>query len=63
VEDPVKSEDPELLIQLVFVALVGGDFDHRGDLYRGVRAGGNVMPGMEAAGLNDRHGGIWSSSE
>ena len=49
VEHAVEPEDAELLVELVLVALVGGDLDDRGDLGRRVGAGRDVVPGMEAA--------------
>src|SRR5688572_28286722 len=54
-ENPVEPEDAELLIELVFVALVGGDLDYGRDRCRRIRAGRNIVPGVEPAGLNDRH--------
>jgi hypothetical protein len=57
VEHAVEPEDAELLVELVLVALVGGDLDDRGQLVRGAAAGGDVVPGMEAAGGPDGHSG------
>jgi hypothetical protein len=55
VEDAVELEDAEFLVELVLVATVGGDLDDGGDDLRGLEAGGNVVPGVEGAGLD--HGG------
>ena len=49
VEHAVEAEDAELLVELVLVALVGRDLDDGGDDLRRVRAGRDVVPGMEAA--------------
>src|SRR5215210_5036125 len=49
VQDAVEPEDAELLVELVFVALVGRDLDDGGDLGGRVGAGRDVVPGVEVS--------------
>ena len=51
VQHAVEAIDAELLVELVLVALVGGDLDDRGELVGRPPTGGDVVPGVKAAGL------------
>jgi hypothetical protein len=48
--NPVQPEDSQFFVELVFVALVGGNFDDGSDPEWRFGTGGNVVPGVEAAG-------------
>src|SRR5690606_35763857 len=54
VEHAVEPEDSQVLVELVLVALVLGDLDHRGDYAWWLTASGDVVPGVERAGRYHR---------
>ena len=45
VQHPIQTKHAELLVELVLVALVGGNLDDGGDFDRWIRAGRDVVPG------------------
>jgi hypothetical protein len=58
VEHPVQPEHTQLLVELILVPFIGRDLYDRRDLHWRVGTSGEVMPGMEATGLNNWHGDL-----
>jgi hypothetical protein len=55
VEHAVEPIDPQRLVELVLVALVGRNLDDGGQFVRRPAAGGDVVPGVETTRGFGRH--------
>ena len=55
VEHAVEAEHADLLVELVLVALVGGNLDDRGDLVGRAGSGRDVVPGVKVPDRWTRH--------